>query len=229
MFDVEMDVSLTFDPPMDANSRGIHVTRRFKLPFAPQKGFALTGRVFSDHPDPEGFMLQNVVWDEDRRVFLVDSSASTLDFPIALIPDELRSWIERGWRLGSYRDNYEQDEEEDELESEAIEQVEFGSVDDDWDDLDKLPSTTPRRRPRDFNRLMKALIREMSELFNNQDIAYAMDQTDRYFTEDQLKGTDTAVTRKWREALETWKQMSMNEQIAWQRSVAGDPSIDKLI
>lgn len=29
MFDVEMDVSLTFDPPMDADGPGIRVTRRF--------------------------------------------------------------------------------------------------------------------------------------------------------------------------------------------------------
>lgn len=152
MFDVEMDVSLTFDPPMDADGPGITVTRRFQLPFVPQKGIALTGQAFNDHPDPEGLVLQDVVWDDDRRVFLVDSAGSMHDFPIAIIPDELRLWIERGWRLGSYRDAYVQEEDDSagcDSEAEDNDPALSDTANDEWEDLEKLPTMSPRRRPRD--------------------------------------------------------------------------------
>lgn len=154
------------------------------------------------------------------------------DFPIATIPDELRMWIDRGWQLGSYHENYVQEDDDDEeelLESETLEPDDFTASEDEWDDLDKLPAAAPRRRPREFNRLMKALVREMANLFNNRAVAYAMDKTGRYFTEDQLKETETATTRKWRDALATWRNMSMREQITWHQTVTRRRPLSSLI
>jgi hypothetical protein len=108
MFKLELDVSLYYDPPMDEHGQGIGLTRIFEIPFHPSSGLYLTGGGLTDPPDAIGFKIEDVTWDLDRQVFLADTSLFSKDLPIAFIPDELRAWMTRGWRLGSSSEAYEE-------------------------------------------------------------------------------------------------------------------------
>ena len=103
-FRLEFDLSIFFVPPMDDHGPGIRLTRSFELPFPPTEGLCLNGAAFNPHsPSSEDFPVKGVTWDMDRRIFLAGIVLVCQDHPIESIPDELRAWIERGWRLGDRR------------------------------------------------------------------------------------------------------------------------------
>lgn len=43
----------------------------------------------------------------DRQVFGAKTSMTNVDLPLAFMPDDIRAWLDRGWRLGSYTVVYE--------------------------------------------------------------------------------------------------------------------------
>jgi hypothetical protein len=96
MFKLELDMRLYFVPPMDEHGRGICVSKSFDLPFAPFNDLALTGDAFGDGAQDDGYRIEDVVWDMDRKIFLAHSSLTSENFPLGLIPNEIADWIQRG-------------------------------------------------------------------------------------------------------------------------------------
>ncbi len=75
------------------------------------------------------------------------------------------------------------------------------------------------RRPKEFNRLMRALVRKMSELHNDVAVAYAMDKTKRYFDESESREPKTAAVEEWRRAKDEFERMPFEQQHAWQEKI----------
>jgi len=78
---------------------------------------------------------------------------------------------------------------------------------------------SPRKRPAHFNKLLRAVVREMAELYNNLPVAYAIDQTKLVFSEEQLKTRDSQAKERFREARYEYERMPQEQQIAWQQRV----------
>jgi len=217
MFKLHLDMKLYFDPPMADSGRGICVTREFDLPFPPTDDLFLTSVALNGIGSALGYRLDQVTWDVDREVFLADSSSSSVGFPIALIPLEIRDWIDRGWKLGSYEDFYEKpDGRATRFKKEPI-TYKWKSKDEDT--AEKWHQMKPRERPESFNQFFKAIIREMAVLDNNTSVAYAMYRTQMYFDEKELQKNELPPAKKFRDAKVTYEQMTYEEMAAWSRSV----------
>ena len=163
MFKVDLDHALYFVPPMDEHAGGIIVTRTLELPFAPSPGLMVFGKEMDECPEPMGFKLGDLVWDMDRQVFLAKTS-TVYDSPIALVPYEIRGWIDRGWRFGSYLDLYPQ-EDEPKTRSKMLKELvaRDGVPDFDDDEMDRWPALPPAARPGHFNETFGSLVRMMAD------------------------------------------------------------------
>ena len=106
MYTLLFDNHITFSPPMGGLSTGVVLTRKVEIPFPPFEGLRLHSRTFDDCPVPEGFTLKDVVWDNDRGVFVAKTSLGCEVYPIREIVGVIRDWVSRGWALGCYRDGY---------------------------------------------------------------------------------------------------------------------------
>jgi hypothetical protein len=42
----------------------------------------------------------------DRSAFLADADLTCANLPMGSIPDEIQSWLDRGWKLGSFEEYY---------------------------------------------------------------------------------------------------------------------------
>jgi hypothetical protein len=224
MFKLELDLVLHFIPPMDERGQGIRLTRSLKLPFPPTNGLHLAGVAMDDPPSPLGFRINDLTWDLDRQVFMATTQLIDHNLPLAAIPDEIANWIERGWRLGSYEDAYEQPEATEDDSSEiAAESV------DEWDEDDRLPTMNPRSRPLVFNQSLRALVREMARLHNNEATAYAIDRTKMFFREEQLKGEPKAAIR-FCDARKEFLAMTWDQQCDWREKVLRThPRLDRIV
>jgi hypothetical protein len=156
------------------------------------------------------------------------------DFPIGLIPEELRAWVDKGWRLGTYMDSYTKDEEAEEDEGDEPEEIDEEAslgLKTDWDVLQKWQSQGPGARPKEFNRRLMAVVRFMAENYNNWEVAYAMDRTKRFFSEEEVKESFmSAPVKKWRDAQSEFYHMSQEDQFAWQRRVKKRyPRLDHIV
>ncbi|MFA9476939.1 hypothetical protein ACERK3_01405 [Phycisphaerales bacterium AB-hyl4] len=226
MYKLELDLHLYFDPPMEDRGGGIVVTRTIELPFAPSPGLMVYGQDLDECPEPGGWPLKDLTWDIDREVFLATTSLSSHGMPMAMIPDVLQGWLARGWRLGSYMETYpEPDDDAEEAPDPAA-----ADEEDLEDEMDRWPSLPPSKRPKAFNRLMRTLVRAMSERYNNLAVAYAMDQTKRYFDEHQLKQDTSRAAERWRQATRAFEELPPEQQSAWQEHVENHyPRLDRLV
>jgi hypothetical protein len=225
MFKVELAISLYYVPPMDEHGRGICLTRTFELPFVPTTGLIVADGGLADHEDHEGFKLNGVTWDMDRQLFTAKTSLVSMNFPVAFIADELRTWVERGWRLASLEAS-----DEASCEPEADEETNATLTLDEEEEAEKWPSMKPRSRPAEFNELFRALIREMAGLYNNWPSAYAMDQTKMLFSETELRENRTAEKDRFRETQFEFERMPIHQQIAWQQKVIRKyPRLDRIV
>ncbi len=222
MFPLELDLRLTFDPPMSPRHvGGVILTRRLELPFPAYDGLRVFAKAMDDCPDPMGFELKEVVWDLERGVFLAHAYLSNHGLPMGCIASELRGWLRRGWRFGSYRDAYqeqviENDGDRDDGKSEENDE--------------RLPARAPRRRSREFNQLFKALIRHLVESFDAEDVAFAMDTTGRYYTEEQCKVPEPKPSvAEWEAWRAKFDKLSARKRDAWRERVAGYPSIEEVV
>jgi hypothetical protein len=105
---------------------------------------------------------------------------------MALILDNIQSWIDLGWRLGNYCDAYEVSDAHGEQSNDTELAVENGFGSDGWDEIERLPALNPRQRPEEFNQMLRALARTMAELHNNLATAYAVFKTGQFFSEEEL-------------------------------------------
>lgn len=230
MFKLALTMVLHFVPPMDEHGIGIRLTRMFELPFPPTDGLFIASEAFGE--GDEGMKITDVTWDVDREQFYANTGVISQDFPIAYIPDEIGSWIERGWELvtGSIFGDISEETPE---KAEAVEQPAVAAEDqagDDWEETEALPTMTPRKRPAEFNKLLRALVREMATLYNNLPTAYAMDQTKMFFTDEQLRTPDSSAKGRFKDARYEYERMPQVEQIAWQqRVIARYPKLSKIV
>lgn len=227
MYTLCLDLHLRFVPPMSEHAPGIVLTRTLTLPFPPYSGLVIHGRAMDDCPDPLGFHLTEVIWDMDREVFLAHTIVVPGDEPLALIPDTIRGWMGRGWKLGSYRDDYARDDET-EMDGEASD----SAVDEgEYERLETLHTLPKSRRDPEFNRFFKALIREMSEGYNNLSVAYAMDKLGRLLPDEEPKAGEqlSETARLWRDTRSEFDQLDSDDKTAWQDRVAKYPTLERAL
>ncbi len=227
MYTVCLDLHLRFVPPMSEHAPGIVLSRTIELPFPAYSGLVVYGAELDECPDPLGLHLTDVIWDIDRSVFLAHSVIVSHDEPLAFIPDTIRGWIERGWKLGSYRDAYLANQPDDDADEVAASL----SSDDEFDRLERLHTLPKTRRDPDFNRFFKALIREMSDGYNNLSVAYAMDKLGRLLPNEKPKAGEqlSEIARRWRDACSEFDQLDSDAQTAWQDKVAKYPSLERAL
>lgn len=236
MFTLELDLIVTYTPPMSDRDGGIRLTRELQLPFAPYNGLELCGKNMNQGPaQPEGFTLNDVVWDIDRQVFMAHAKWSSDGLPMEDIPADLRCWVDLGWRIGSYADRYnepEPDDDEDDVDADDG-QEESGNafpVDREYERSLDQPMLSPRRRPKELNQVIRAMVRTMVEVHNDEAAAYAMDKTKRYFSDDQLKENDFKYAKAWRDARDEYNDMGWKKQWKWrERVMRTHPRLDKLV
>ncbi len=229
MFTLELDLVITYTPPMSEYGGGIHLTRVFHLPFAPFNGLQICGQQIDHAPDPEGFTLKEVVWDIDREVFLGHVELVSHDLPMAEIPSDLRSWTELGWCLGSYRDKYETPDDDEDEDSAPTLGTEDGTQDD-WEAMLQQPALSPRQRPKELNTVMRAMVRVMAEEYNDLPVAYAMDKTKRFFSKKQLAENNTKAVQQWHDAVREYVEMDWEQQWPWREKVTQThPRLDRLV
>lgn len=229
VYRLELDLVLHFVPLMNELEAGIRLIRTIDLPFVPTEKIAIYSRTFDDCPEPMGFYPKQIIWDVDRRVFLSETHYSYGGEPLAIIPEDIAEWLERGWQFGSYADKYKEKRPREENDEHTP-----GSLQDSFDDLDPeeaLQTQRPNRRPKEFNRTFKGLIRMMAELDNNCSVAYAMAKTQRYFDEDELKGEKrSAAAHKFGDAMDEFRKLSFDQQCAWKQKIQRRyPRLQRLI
>lgn len=215
MYKVEVECQHLFVPLMDEHGPGIGLMRTIELPFAPTSDLTICGKQLDTAPGPAGITLTDITWDMDREVFLATCTRVAVDFPIAIIPGELQSWVDLGWRFGSHEETYD---------TEAAEQPEtlppLTSPDTDNDEtMNRWLTERPAKRPPAFNLLLKAMVRTMAKLLNNWDVAYAIDKTQMFFTDRQLKDDSSAAADRWRKARSAFQGLSPQQKFAWRDRV----------
>lgn len=213
MFKLNLDMNLYFTPPMTDVGRGICVTREFELPFPPTADVFVTAEVFNGVATPLGYNLNDLTWDIDRETFFAHTGTPLVDDPIALIPMKIQSWIDRGWRLGSYESTYEQEEG-------RTTRFKRRPIPCTWDDTDDETASEwermkPSERPESFNKLFDAVIREMLILNNNPAVAYAMRHTHIYIGEEEAERAATPAAMKFQNAKEEYERKDFDAQYKW--------------
>lgn len=217
MFKLHLDLVIVYTPPMSDHGQGIRLTREIELPFPPYDGLHICGRQIDAVYGPEGFVLKEVKWDLDRKVFLGQTTLSSLDLPMEDIPADLRSWLDVGWRFGSYADHYESHEAED--AEEDVKEPDPIHNDNVFESAIVAPTLPPRKRSKQLNDVMRAMIRVMVEAGNNESVAYAMDKTKRYFTEHQLEKNQSKEAQQWRDAQREYVEMGWDKQGEWRERI----------
>lgn len=130
---------------MSDHGAGIVITREIQLPFVPRTSIRLCGVSIDQCADPLGFQLEDLTWDIDREVFLAKTCLISHDEPLAFIPDTIRSWLDLGWKLGTYHDTYGEGDVGDD---------DFDDVQDDdgeYERMEILHTLPKNKRNREFN------------------------------------------------------------------------------
>lgn len=239
MFILQLDLVLRYMPLMSEYGRGVVLTREIKLPFPPWNGLEIFSREFDECPAPGGMPIKDVVWDVDRGVFLARTMLDDAGSPLPLLPALIRSWIDRGWRFGSYADTYpdpyaesdEEDRQESEHDGSAGDAETAIEHDEDWDEYDRARLLSWRRRSAKTNRVFRALIRHMAETYDNESVAFAFDKTGRYFTESEVleRRREDREVDKFAGAVREFQSMPLKEQEKWRRRTLRYPSLEALI
>ncbi len=217
MFKLDIDMALYFVEPMSEHGQGIRVTRRFELPFVPYPGLLLNALSLNGGDIAMGYKIEEITWDVDREVFFGRTSTINHCVPIAFIPLDIRSWLDRGWRFGSYEDTYGKHDGRSKRAKRKRLKCEWDWSEDD-EVVDQWSQKSSRSRPASFNTLLRAVVREMARLHNNLPVAYAIAKTKRFFTESQLKDNNDRLPKKFRDARAEFSLMSFDQQYDWAQS-----------
>lgn len=233
---LELDLVLSFQPPMSDHGGGIVLTRTIELPFAPFDGLHLFAREMDQCPYPPGFPLKNVAWDLERGRFLADTHLSISD-SVAMIPVTLADYRERGWKPGSYQDYYHADDKDDDEDerAEAVAPADgpagsetSGELGLEFDELEKLESMPPRKRPREFNRLVQALVRCMVDCADDFAAAYAIDKTGWVLSDRVAQHNRDEEHQTWLRAYRYFNDLPEPERRRWYRRVRRYPDIHSI-
>ena len=100
----------------------------------------------------------------------------------------------------------------------------------DDEELDGWRKMPARKRPPRYNRILRALVRQMAETYNNWEVAYAMDKTKQLYTEKEAKDFDDPGADRWRKARNEFFSMSLDDKLQWMRHVESRyPRLDRLV
>lgn len=225
-YKVHLDLVLRFVPPMTCHGDGISLKRVVELPFPPCNGLGLFAKDLEQCPEPVGMNLTDVIWDLDREVFLA-KTAIDMEMPLADIVVEIRSWIESGWKLGSFLDDYETDQE---TQREPPVEITGDDCSFDGERTESWPSKKPSKRPQAFNVLFQATIRKMVEIHNNVSVAYAMAKTHQFFTEEEVKRSHAKDVLRFRNICYEFDQMPIDGQVKWMKRIKRTyPRLEQLL
>lgn len=225
-YKIHLDLVLRFVPPMVSHGEGISLTRIVELPFPPFNGLGLFARNLELCTEPVGMNLTDVIWDLDRELFLAKTSID-MEMPIADIVVEIRTWIESGWRLGSFLDDYDTDREK---QREPSVEIAGDDCSFEGERTDLWPRMRPSKRPQAFNVLFQATVRKMVEIHNNIAVAYAMAKTHLFFTEEEVKRLHDKDVLRFRDACYEYEQMPIDGQIKWiKRIKRAFPRLEQLL
>ncbi len=174
-----------------------------------------------------------VLWDIDRKVFMAQTKWCSAGVPMEDIPVDRECWLDLGRRIGSYADRYnETDDDEDDVEADDG-QEESGNafpVDKEYERSLEQPMPSLRHRSKELNRIIRAMVRTMAQVHNDEAVAYAIDKTKRYFADDQLQENDSKYAKAWRDARDEYNDMCWKKQWKWrERAMRTHPRLDKLI
>ena len=140
---------------------------------------------------------------------------SHINLPLAFVPDEIRTWIQRGWKLGSQEDVYQVTEEN----RGVAENGSTSLAQRDYDRMERWLVMTPRSRPSESNEFLRALVCEMAATYNNLPTAYAIDQTKMFIPDNESKDLELRKSKRFRDALRQYQAMSLQQKSTWQQAV----------
>ena len=228
MFTVEVDLwQSLFSPPMGERSKGIVLTHSIQLPFVPSEDIAIHCAAIEPDPGPIGRVLKGITWDVERNLFLASTYAGNAG-PIGLIPYDLRNLLDKGWRFGSAQDRYDEELRRKHKPKE-LPPLKLPN----WSDEDELESwenLPPKRRPAEFNLLVKALVRMMAEHFEDVEVAYAIDKTMMMFSDYELETKSTPETKRFREMKYQFSKLTDQQRSAWHdRVMRRHPRIQQFV
>ncbi len=188
-FRVELDLHLFFVPLMQETGNGIRLTRTLALPFPPNSKIMIGGRsIEGDCVPPLGYRMSDILWDVDRETFLAKTVTSHYGSPVAFVPSDIETYVQDGWKIGSWQDFYDRDRK-----CPIGESLNVGKFDFDWEDEDELSlleTTRASKRPEQFNLLLSALVRMLFVLRNNEAVGYAMYKSKLFFQDEKSRSTE---------------------------------------
>lgn len=218
MYSVHLDFVLRYVPPMADDDHGIRLTRTFELPFVPTEKMLVFSKEWEGQDEPMGYPLKEVTWDIDRACFLAETELSCSGVPIAMIPLDIRRFVDFGWRFGSFKDHYVTDRRRTKKRKKlALLQIS------DWDDdeVQIWETAAKKSRPQEFTIVLHALVSTMAELRNNCRVAFAMLKTGGYVDLPDRAARDslTDFQRRFAAAVHAFDSMTFEKQYAWAESV----------
>lgn len=216
MFTVHLDISLNFHPPMERDAGGVLLHRTLELPFAPSLGLRLAGRAIEGQAAAQGYVIEGLTWDLDRQAFVAETRVNLVDVPLAEIPFAIHDWLARGWQLGSSTEPSDATNEPHKTSPEALAMCGYDPAD---AEALRWPTMDPPSRPASFNHFLKALVREMTRQPVDWPVAYAIDQTGLFFTEEQQAEFELPGVGEFIEAVRTFTGMPFEERLGWKERV----------
>lgn len=181
--------------------------------------------------------LRDVIYDLDRGVFVATMRSEYCDFPIATVDAEIERYLAAGWHLGSYRDDYRRRLDEGEADRLLANVKKVDPSSDPYENLDieVVQTLPPAQRPKEFNTLFKAFVRELAssydgeEFTRNPQAAYALDKMARYPKHLRLGGSDPDDEQEWEKLQAEFETMPYEEQRKWLRKVDRYPQLATLL
>jgi hypothetical protein len=224
MYTLHLDFQLRYTPPMPERGPCIALTRAIEIPFPPHEGLSLFSAEMDQCPKPDGFVLKDVVWDIDRKLFLPTTSMTDGATPVGGIVEQIQDWLDRGWVLGSCRDTYADFSTEPPVHRKRRR----GRIAD--EDLEHMQVNPLPRRPDVFMQEFRAWVRFLAENFA-EDWAYAMDRGGVVLTSGEFDGRvrPNPEWKAWHSRVWEYGTLDEKQRAAWMRKVKRYPRWTSLL
>lgn len=218
MFQIELDLILRFTPPMAEHYAGFRLTRSFELPFAPTNGSSVFSQQWEGLDEPLGYILNNVTWDLDRGCFVAETENSITGIPIALIPHEIKMYVDFGWAIGSYKDQYATLGKSG-RKRRKLPVLEISGWEDEEAESWQLNKTD---RPKEFKKIWHAVVAMMVDLCNDSAVAYAMLKLGIFVavpTSEFAKLSPIEI--RFRDATHEYETLTFEKMVKWRERIVG--------
>lgn len=224
VFKIEVDLHITFVPPMATHDPGITLTRTIELPFPPSADISIySPRLMEDGSEPMGITLKEIIWDMERQVFFARTRVQEDGNSLPMVPQALRAHLDLGWRFGSYVDQYGNPEYRDPPPPEPSSRIPKPSRRDLRDDgTTRMLGWKPEERSPYARAVFGAFIRHLAEAYDIA-TAVAMERTGMFFDEKEVKGLPweppSEAVRGWDKMRASSGKISERRQMSWRRKL----------